>query len=255
MGREVVHCRLWTFHFCGLFVDPELLSQTGSRQRGAGRTQKFPILPSLSLPLLSSLLPFSQEPCPAVARASSAAGSQAFCTELKCWWFPGPALYLAGTRGTVADELWTGCDIVTMVWSWEETREDVITRWELSAPLGWLLTRRDPSCGKLRPVWISQCRDRNVSLIIWTRAGSKHQRAESESPGPWEPSSEHSTQPTSLQRLISSSPGPVTSQQLPFPIYNFHPQQPVTLALRVSVTSCYMLHYSCSSGRAKPEPL
>ena len=48
MGREVVYCRLWTFHFCGLFVDPELLSQTGSRQRGAGRTQKFPILPSLS---------------------------------------------------------------------------------------------------------------------------------------------------------------------------------------------------------------
>lgn len=59
------------------------------------------------------------------------------------------------------------------------------------------------------------------------------------------PSTEHSTQNTSpTEADIKLPPAPVTSPQLPFPIYNFHPQHPVTLGLgpRVSVTSCYTLH-------------
>ena len=80
MGREVVYCRLWTFHFCGLFVDPELLSQTGSRQRGVGRTQKFPILPSLSP---SSIFPPSIQSPAQQSIASGAASNRAFCAVLK----------------------------------------------------------------------------------------------------------------------------------------------------------------------------
>ena len=157
LKRVMDYCRLWTFHFFVMFL---LIPSywVGQAELGGPRNSQFSPLP------LSSLLLFSQEPGRSLGRQPGF-----LHCELKCWWFSGLALYLAGTRGTLADEL------NSRVWCWSEEREDVGRREWDKVRVESLLHSAGcwhamiPAVGNWDLCGYQQCRDRNVSLIILTR--------------------------------------------------------------------------------------